>query len=301
MDFSKNPVLCTLYYEDQQREVETVKVVPLVAKPSVAEDGETNVLECRIKVLSSQHEGSPFRVRFQLLDGSTGQMFEPDMFCWSESVRIVSKPEQLSNAAKPEAKAQKIRGMYLEQLEEIRDTEERHVQLLRRLVDAKEAELRRTGREEQIIPDYVPTNYAPAPNALDAKKRTGSATSTRKRRRRGGDSDFEDDDDEEQPGGANRKKIAAPAFDGCFFRFIAAFSDPSFRPQDKAEQLRRAVRALSASHAELWEEFLKLIAENTTVPEITPTDFCCCEGCPHRQKVLNMDLIFGVQTPFGLE
>ena len=101
-------------------------------------------------------------------------------------------------------------------------------------------------------------------------------------------------------------------FDGCFFRFIAAFSDPALGPLEKAEQLQRAIRDLPPSEAPKWEEFMKLINENVGGSAKGAADFagassgaigqgpggagdyCQCDACPWRQKVLNMDLIFGI-------
>lgn len=339
MDFLHSPVVATLFYEDQKREVETVKVAPLTIKPHVSEDGDENLVECRIKVLSSQHEDSNFRVRFRLLDGQTGQPFEPDLICWSESVRIVSKPEQLLNAAAAETKPQRVRGLYVEKLEEIRNVARQHNEMLQQLVLAKEEDLRRTGREDLILEDYIPANYAPAPNALQqGQKKKKAKPAPKKRRGRGGKGGGYDDEDEEDEEDVDawdaedgddefaskptkrRQQISSGSkkstenlagggphpFDGCFFKFVAAFSEPSFGPADKAEEIRKAVRLLQPAQVRLWEEFLQSLTEiaggavttdgswkhNDSVQQ----EFCRCENCPWRQKVLNMDLLFGLNN-----
>ncbi len=309
------PVVASLFYDDMKREVVTAKTAPLVSKTTVSSDGKSVTVECRIKVLSSAHEDSNFRVRFRVLDGATGKPFEPDAVVFSEPVRIVSKPEQLTGkAAGPTetvARPQKLRSEYVEQLERIRDAQRDQVTILRRIVAAREQELVAQGRGGDVIAqnEFLPPNYAalgPVVAAAPTKKKAA--------RRKKMEDEEDDDEEEEESRPARRKKSKKAlaeeeeqrqqqqqrgegnqnAFDGAFFRFIASFND--LRPGAKVEQLRKALQQAKPAKAALWQNFLTLIIQESKAAVETvkgpPVDMCSCEGCPYRTQVVNFDLMF---------
>lgn len=312
----------TLFYGDRSREVATVKAAPVNVKCTTSEDGMFNVMECRIHVLSSQHDDSNFRVRFLVLDGQTGKPLEPECSAWSGLIRVVSKPEQVPNAAgggggvladaaddASVMKPQKIRGAYVEQLERIRDAEALHVTILRELVQQKEEELRAAGREHEILrdEDIFPPNYVARHEPAAAPSGKAATAKGRKRvvKKKRGRDDYDEDDDsdvEEDTGktkrgkkddqeGSRNKDARADALDTAFFRFVAAFND--LDAAGRAEQLRKALRSLNQKQGRMWKQFLEdaLVAEQATpaARDSAPVDYCTCVGCPYRASMMNFD------------
>lgn len=81
-------------------------------------------------------------------------------------IRVVSKWEQLVNpnhVTAPDAKAQRVRGQYVQQLQQVRDMAAEQLDTIYDLVRAKEDELARTGRGHLIIApdrDFLPETYS---------------------------------------------------------------------------------------------------------------------------------------------
>jgi len=84
-----------------EKEVDFVKVKPVEFKQTNNERADQTVLEARIKVLTSQHEDMFFRAKIVALDPKTGREFNPSIFCYSDPIKVISKPEQIK---KKEAK-----------------------------------------------------------------------------------------------------------------------------------------------------------------------------------------------------
>jgi len=84
-----------VYDSEGYKGVDFVKVRPVDFKYTVNEIGDQLSMELRIKVLTSQHENIPFRVKVVLLDPNSGLPFQPDLSLLSEPVKVISKPEPL--------------------------------------------------------------------------------------------------------------------------------------------------------------------------------------------------------------
>jgi hypothetical protein len=73
------------------KEVDTLKSIPMEYVSHVDEGGHRTVVEVRISVLSSQHEGSFFRVKFSVVDPQTKKTLE----AFSHPLKIISKRNQV--------------------------------------------------------------------------------------------------------------------------------------------------------------------------------------------------------------
>lgn len=67
---------------------------PLAWKVDVSDRGDEAIVECRIRVLTSQHEHSLFQVRVAAVNPDTGQDFNPPLFLVTQPIRVISKPDK---------------------------------------------------------------------------------------------------------------------------------------------------------------------------------------------------------------
>ena len=95
LDLRLIPFSSVLIYDQiSQREVSFLKKTPLETKTNLGEDGSFIDLECRISVLSSQHEDMAFRINLIALNPENGLPLEPKIHLFTDPIRVVSKPEQ---------------------------------------------------------------------------------------------------------------------------------------------------------------------------------------------------------------
>eukprot|EP01105_Mastigella_eilhardi_P014081 TRINITY_DN31_c0_g2_i4.p1 TRINITY_DN31_c0_g2~~TRINITY_DN31_c0_g2_i4.p1 ORF type:complete len:477 (-),score=128.36 TRINITY_DN31_c0_g2_i4:409-1785(-) len=91
--FRRATVTAALWYDCQPpKPVDFVHQAPMeysVAVVSAAAAGEAARVECRLKVLTSQHEGQLFRIRFTIFDTNT-----TIVEATSEPIRVISKAEK---------------------------------------------------------------------------------------------------------------------------------------------------------------------------------------------------------------
>jgi len=86
-----------------EKQVDYVKVKPIEFKVSTLTSRNHKTMttdnllnfELRIKVLTSQHENSFFRVKIVVLDPSSGLPLHPSLFVLSEPIKVISKLEQM--------------------------------------------------------------------------------------------------------------------------------------------------------------------------------------------------------------
>jgi len=87
-----------LYDCETLKEVAFLKNKPVTFKPAVSEDGMEVTCQCRLKVLTSQHEGSFFRVRIRAKPPPAGNKhaypFYQPIDVITAPYKVISKPEQ---------------------------------------------------------------------------------------------------------------------------------------------------------------------------------------------------------------
>jgi len=101
LDFNQIYFDATLIYDcEGDKEVDFVRAKPFEFKPTASEDGQTLDVELRIKVLSSQHEDMPFRVKLKGFQPITRQEI-PGICFISPPIKVISKPEQIKKKQSP--------------------------------------------------------------------------------------------------------------------------------------------------------------------------------------------------------
>jgi len=95
LNLNQAPIVAKLYYDfdrlEDQKEVETLKNNPLHYTAHVNETGDRAVLEVRISVLSSQHEGAFFRIRLSVKDPKNNE----EVVNFSLPIKVISKRNQV--------------------------------------------------------------------------------------------------------------------------------------------------------------------------------------------------------------
>lgn len=94
LNLNTHPLGAKLFYdfdlEEDQKEVETLKVDPLQYTAHVNDTGDRAVVEVRISVLSSQHEGAFFRIKLSTNDPKTGEVST-----FTQPLKVISKRQQV--------------------------------------------------------------------------------------------------------------------------------------------------------------------------------------------------------------
>jgi len=108
MNLNKSLIQSKLLYdynneEEPEKLVDSIRQEPLEYKAHIAEDGASVKVECRIKVLTSQHANSLFRVRFIATCSESNSILQVT----SHPVKVVSKPKQAMKSMIPEKKKPK--------------------------------------------------------------------------------------------------------------------------------------------------------------------------------------------------
>jgi hypothetical protein len=116
--------------------VDYVKVKPIDFKPTVSENGDSIMAELRIKVLTSQHENSFFRVKIVALDPATGQQYHAALVTLSEPVKVISKPEQKKKAPTP--KKRTAGDMLSETIQRIEEQQKEQTMLIEKLLQSSD-------------------------------------------------------------------------------------------------------------------------------------------------------------------
>jgi len=127
-----------LYDAEGEKYVDYVKVKPVKCKPTVNDAGNQVSFELRIKVLTSQHENSFFRVKIFILDPTTGHPFHPALAVMSEPVKVISKPEQLKKKP-PSTKKRNINEILVETISRIEEQQREHQKMIETLLVCSEA------------------------------------------------------------------------------------------------------------------------------------------------------------------
>jgi hypothetical protein len=94
-DLTDSPPSAKLIYDfdrvDDQKEVEALKSIPLEHTAHVDESGLKAAVEAKISVLSSQHEGAYFRIKFTVVDPISQETLE----AYTQPIKVISKRNQV--------------------------------------------------------------------------------------------------------------------------------------------------------------------------------------------------------------
>jgi len=251
-----------------EKEVDFVKVKPVEFKQTNNERADQTVLEARIKVLTSQHEDMFFRAKIVALDPKTGREFNPSIFCYSDPIKVISKPEQIKK--KKPNKKRTLTDMLVETVTRIERQQTDQQKLIEKLLTQHQAAANASfqfqsqervkplssGNEMnftwEAIPSQQPVNKEPSPDSVN---------------------DFE----------------------SSFATFIASYN--ALSQEEKPEKIRKIIRTSSTRDTERLSEMIDLFTseglQQDIGSEVRPPSFsthsCSCASCPHKQELVRID------------
>ena len=115
-NFDRIGIAAVLHYDTEDlKKVDFVRAKPLTFKTRILQDSSEAVIQCLLKVLSSQHEDMFFRVRLYCIDSHTGNPI-PGLEVLSPSIKVISKPEQLN---KPKLRQKRKRPLHQEVVDQL--------------------------------------------------------------------------------------------------------------------------------------------------------------------------------------
>lgn len=107
-NFNNVTVEAQLMYDcEDEKFVDFVRKQPMEYKAQINND--QLVMETRIKVLTSQLEDMLFKMRLRCVDSKTKQPI-PGLYCTTEPIKVVSKPEQVERIKQPQISRPKKRS-----------------------------------------------------------------------------------------------------------------------------------------------------------------------------------------------
>jgi len=284
MDFNHLALDVRLVYDTTaHKEVDYVKTKPLLFKSSVNERADQISLECKIRVLTSQHEDMFFRVKVRALDPRTQQDFSPPLEMFSDPIKVISKPEQLKK--RPAPKKRTMNDVLMEQISRITSQLDQQQKMLTELSDE------RATKKQRLICD-VDENDENELLCIDdqpfsKKKLLASETSKMSKDESG---------------------LKSTDFVNTFTEFLGAYN--SMPSEEKATTVRKLIRTSSARDTERLSELIDLFASEGLQKQIgnavfpnpmrensepsSPSGFgCSCSNCPYR---LELEQIESVST-----
>jgi len=129
LDLNNFALDVSLLYDDiEQKEVDYVKLKPIDFKTTVSDLGDQATLEIKIKVLTSQHENSFFRIK---ICASCPQLNIP-LEVRSEPIKVISKPETLKKKAS--SKKRNLNDLLVESITRIEQQQKEQQKLIEHLI-----------------------------------------------------------------------------------------------------------------------------------------------------------------------
>jgi len=139
LNFSRLSFSTSLVYDAEEppynKQVDFVKVKPVEHKAKVSGQGSQVFLEVRLKVLTSQHENSLFRVKITAYPTSNTEGFVPELCVYSDAIKVMSKPEQIMKKAHLKKK-RTVEDSLSETVSRILDQQKQQEQLIHTLIEA---------------------------------------------------------------------------------------------------------------------------------------------------------------------
>jgi hypothetical protein len=260
IDFHRFPVEARLVYDcDGGKEVGFVKMKPIEFKTNVNDRGDQVTVEIRPKVLTSQLEDSLFRVKIVATDPVKPLSVYSVL---SESIRVVSKPEQVKKKAAKETPSPNAPKPRKE------DTPKKPIEEL--LADHLARIESNVNQQDVLLSILSSKSPSPLP-AVEERK----VPEKRK---------YED-------------VVAEPVspFEQSVMDFLEAFN--RLDEFEKPMKLRKMVKNAHAGDIDLFTEMLEKFATESAVKQNEPAQpskghngtGCQCDGCPHKEELLRID------------
>jgi len=260
-----------LIYEtdsSSEKEVDFVKAKPVEFKQTNNDRADQTVLEARIKVLTSHHEDMFFRAKIVALDPKTGREFTPSIYCYSEPLKVISKPEQIKK--KKPNKKRTLTDMLVETVTRIERQQTDQQKLIEKLLTQQQAAVNASFQfqsQERVKPissgNEINFNWEAVPPQQPAPKEPSTDTIN----------DFE----------------------SAFATFISSYN--ALSNEEKPEKIRKIIRTSSTRDTERLSEMIDLFTseglQQDIGSEVRPHSFstysCSCASCPHKQELVRID------------
>jgi hypothetical protein len=276
-----------------EKYVDYVKVKPVDHKATVNDIGDQVTIELRIKVLTSQHENSFFRVKIFLLDPTTGMPFHPSLIVLSEPVKVISKPEQVKKKSSPSnlvsvptyfsaanasisvsaptSKKRNVNDLLLETISRIEETQRDHQQMIEKLLRGSETKQQQSSNHHQQQQSFSDISSSNDVSALSSSENL-------------------------IPCGLNGKMNGSDEFENSFRSFFKVYNN--LAADEKPIKIRKLIRNSSQRDTEKISEFLDLFLTEG-LQRIPPIDVlvqkntpCQCTSCPYQKELQNIDKFY---------
>eukprot|EP01118_Nematostelium_gracile_P003078 TRINITY_DN13510_c0_g1_i1.p1 TRINITY_DN13510_c0_g1~~TRINITY_DN13510_c0_g1_i1.p1 ORF type:complete len:351 (+),score=87.95 TRINITY_DN13510_c0_g1_i1:99-1055(+) len=267
VDFTKIFFEAFLLYdcEGPEKEVDYVKVKPLEFKSNPIESGTFLDGEIRIKVLTSQHEDMLFKVKVQGFNPITKEEI-PNMYVYTPSIRVISKPEQLKKKAPATNKKRSLNDMLVETVLRIEKKQEEQQKLIEKMTLQQEMiSMDKKQRLEEIeTPSWDPHLSAP------------HLTLT-------------------QP----------PTFEDALRALLVSYSASSNKAETIRKVMRttspKDIERLSHVMELFFSEGIKIESQSTKKSKTIPLEGCSCTDCPHKHELERIDEFYKEFLSSGIE
>jgi len=296
VDFNKIVFEAFLLYDSDglKEEVDYVKNKPVEFRCSPTDHGEILDVELRIKVLSSQHQDSLFKVKIQGYNPSTREEL-PSLVAFTPSLKVISKPEQLkhkqlqqtsyhnnnstqqnnttASTTPPNTKKRNSNELMASTISRIEQKQHEQQRLIQRILQQQSEHAQHLQKRQKLEEAHIW-------EVVEQKQNS-------------------------------EKKVKT--FEDAFVNLIKAFS--GMIADEKPETIRRVVRNTSSRDTEKLSEFLEfayterqnepLLAASTrknrdSVFSIIKEEGCSCYDCPHKQELERIDEFYKEFLSTGL-
>jgi hypothetical protein len=321
----------TLLYDSDgptEKLVDYVKIKPVDHKPTVNETGDQVTIELRIKVLTSQHENSFFRVKISLLDPNTGMPYQPPLVCYSDPVKVISKPEQVKKkpsttanvtaTTAPASKKRTVNDLLLETISRIEEQQREHQLMIEKLLRASETsqhnkplqphmphlqhvpispQLQMYEQQQHLQRQMTVNPYADAnsllyqmPNMKQAFPETVLSDASCQSPNNGGSNIYSPPNSTSFP--LANCTAEEPDFEAAFRKFFKVYT--KLNEEDKPIKIRKLIRGSSQREAEKISEFLDLFQtegfhKSVPVDTVQKNSPCQCSTCPYQSEISELN------------
>eukprot|EP00005_Dracoamoeba_jomungandri_P002025 CAMPEP_0174250296 /NCGR_PEP_ID=MMETSP0439-20130205/512_1 /TAXON_ID=0 /ORGANISM="Stereomyxa ramosa, Strain Chinc5" /LENGTH=355 /DNA_ID=CAMNT_0015330323 /DNA_START=40 /DNA_END=1107 /DNA_ORIENTATION=- len=293
IDFNCTAVDISLVYDcNPIKEVAFIRAKPLTYKPVIQEGGKQLTLQCRLKVLTSQHEDMFFRVRVRGLKPLTQQPFNPPLELVSKPYKVISKPEQLQNRRKRKKKRTQ-NDILSESVAKLEKQVASHNQVLQHLISAATMDCNGSFNlniNPAILSDLLNNSHSlPPPNKRQRIEPTPQC------------GEGNNKPIEEKPS----KVPANETMEDLFLSFLSSFK--SLPVDQRKRRISKVIQSMPADQRVVVEQLTDVFASEglackvfaptspTWVPPplpLDPTTGCACSDCPHKNELEKIDTFY---------
>merc|ERR1711988_524079 len=294
----------------------------------VNERGNQATLELRVRVLSSQHSGSLFRVKVALLNPTSGRLLHPSLAILTEPIKVVSKREQPSKKKTPKRK-RTLTDMLVETIGKIEETQakqQKTIDSLTRQATAASSHLLTTA-SPYATPNFDFSGSLLAGSSLlhdsnllepvaapSSSISTTSSTSSSLSHQNLLSSDVSTNSSSPLLSSSSSNSAELPSvtrFEKSFRQFLLVYN--SLPLEERPMKIRRLIRNISAKETERLTEFIDMFsregvrratawAGGNLFGDASAMPTCKCKSCPYQQELLAIngfykDMFLGNDAP----